>query len=194
MERQTGNAETSIAHTRADHGVRVTEAAGDGTQVLFDNDSREQEVVLRSNWRYRPRPGTALAWGVTARRLFGDFDLFDGPDRTRLDTRDEPLDVRALADGLARRAPSLPWSSRSVRVSRPHSGGRVDYFSLNARGRLVAAPSGCAYDLDPRTTLTAAAGIYRQTLPAWPPSRSTRTTAASTTSGPITPWPGCGGA
>ena len=79
--------------------MRVTEAAGDGTRVLFDNDSREQEVVLRSNWRYRPRPGTALAWGVTARRLFGDFDLFDGPDRTRLDTRDEPLDVRAALTG-----------------------------------------------------------------------------------------------
>ena len=160
-----GYAETSIAHTRADHGVHVTEAAGDQTRVLFDNDSREQEVVLRSNWRYRPRGGTALAWGVTARRLFGDFDLFDGPDRTRVDTRDEELDIRVSLAG--RKAGAFASVEQSVgRRLTATLGGRFDYFSLNARGDW-SPRLGLSYDLDPRTTLTAAAGVYRQTLPAW---------------------------
>ena len=160
-----GYAETSIAHTRAQHGVRVTEAAGDGTRLLFDNDSREQEVVLRSNWRYRPGPGTALAWGVTARRLFGDFDIFDGPDRTRLDTRDEPLDVRASLTGHKAGAFASLEQSLGPRLTAT-LGGRFDYFSLNARGAW-SPRLGLAYDLGPRTTLTAATGVYRQTLPAW---------------------------
>ena len=160
-----GYAETSIAHTRAEHGVRVTESAGDGTRVLFDNDSREQELVLRSNWRYRPRPGTALAWGVTARRLFGDFDLFDGPDRTRLDTRDEQLDVRAALTGHKAGAFASVEQSLGSRLTAT-LGGRFDYFSLNARGAW-SPRLGLAYDLDARTTLTAAAGVYHQTLPAW---------------------------
>ena len=162
---RNGYAETSIAHTRADHGVRVTEAAGDGTRVLFDNDSREQEVVLRSHWRYRPRPGTALAWGVTARRLFGDFDLFDGPDRTRVDTRDEQLDVRASLAGHKAGAFASVEQSLGTRLTAT-LGGRIDYFSLNARGAW-SPRLGLSYDLDPRTTLTAAAGVYHQTLPAW---------------------------
>ena len=160
-----GYAETSIAHTRADHGVRVTEAAGDETRVLFDNDSREQEVVLRSNWRHRPRPGTALAWGVTARRLFADYDLFDGPDRTRLDTRDEQLDVRASRTGRKAGAFASLEQSLGTRLTAT-LGGRFDYFSLNARGAW-SPRLGLAYDLDPRTTLTAAAGVYHQTLPVW---------------------------
>ena len=160
-----GYAETSIAHTRADHGVRVTEAVGDETRVLFDNDSREQEVVLRSNWHYRPRPGTALTWGVAARRLFGDFDLFDGPDRTRLGTREEQLDVRASLTGHKTGAFASLEQSLGSRL-KATLGGRFDYFSLNARGAW-SPRLGLAYDLDPRTTLTAAAGVYRQTLPAW---------------------------
>ena len=147
-----GYAETSIAHTRADHGAHVTEAAGDQTRVLFDNDSREQEVVLRSNWRYRPRGGTALAWGVTARRLFGDFDLFDGPDRTRVDTRDEELDIRVSLAG--RKAGAFASVEQAVGPRLTATlGGRFDYFSLNARGDW-SPRLGLSYDLDPRTTLT----------------------------------------
>ena len=45
-------------------------------------------------------------------------------------------------------------------------GGRFDYFALNGQG--VWSPRlGLAYELDPRTTLTAAAGVYHQTLPLW---------------------------
>ena len=160
-----GYAETSIAHTRADHRVHVTEGAGNETRTLFDNESREQEVVLRSHWRYRPRAGTALAWGVTARRLFGDFDLFDGPDRTRVDTRDEPLDVRvSMAEHKAGAFASVEQSV-GPRLTAT-LGGRFDYFTLNRQGSW-SPRLGLAYDVDPHTTLTAAAGVYRQTLPAW---------------------------
>ena len=67
-----GYAETSIAYTRSDYRVSVTDAPAEETRgaLLFDNESREQEVVLRSRWHYRPRTGTALTWGLTARRSF----------------------------------------------------------------------------------------------------------------------------
>ena len=162
-----GYAETSIAHTRADHGVRVTEAAGDETRVLFDNDSREQEVVLRSNWRHRPRRRDRAGVGrhreTAVRRLRSlRRARSHSPRYARRAAR-----RAGLAGRGARRAPSasLEQSLRS-RVSRPRLGGRFDYFSLNARGAW-SPRLGLAYDLDPRTTLTAAAGVYHQTLPVW---------------------------
>ena len=166
--------------------------AGNETRVLFDNDSREQEVVLRSNWRYRPRAGTALAWGVTARRLFGDFDLFDAPDRTRVDTHDEQLDVRVSLAGHKAGAFASLEQSVGPRLTAT-LGGRFDYFSLNARGDW-SPRLGLSYDLDPRTTLTAAdrrVTARRCPFGSWP---STRATAASTTSAPTTTSPACGGA
>ena len=160
-----GYAETSIAHTRADHGVRVTEAGAGGARLLFDNDSSEREVVLRSNWRFRPRAGTALAWGLTARRTFGDFDVFSRPDRTPVGTRDDPLDVRAALTGYKAGAFASLERSLGPRLTAT-LGGRFDHFSINGQGAW-SPRLGLAYDLDPRTTLTAAAGVYRQALPAW---------------------------
>ena len=84
--------------------------------------------MLRSNWRYRPRGGTALAWGVTARRLFGDFDLFNGPDRTRVDTREEELDIRVSLAG--RKAGAFASVEQSV-------GPRLT-ATLGGRGRVGA--------------------------------------------------------
>ncbi len=160
-----GYAETSVARTRADYGVHVTEAAGNEARALFDNESREQETVVRSHWRYRPRAGTALAWGVTARRVSGDFDLFARSDRTRLGTRDEQLDVRVLLSGNKSGAFASVEQSLGPRLTAT-LGGRFDHFTLNRQGAW-SPRLGLAYDVDPRTTLTAAAGVYRQTLPAW---------------------------
>ena len=160
-----GYAETSIARTRADYGVRVTEAADDEARTLFENDSREQETVLRSHWRYRPRAGTALAWGVTARRLSGDFDLFARSDRTRLGTRDEQLDVQTVLTGRKTGAFASVEQSVGPRLTAT-LGGRFDHFTVNRRGAWSPRVR-LAWDVDPRTTLTAAAGVYRQTLPAW---------------------------
>ena len=77
-----GYAETSLAYTRADYRTSVTDAPAGETRgaLLFDNESREQEVVLRSRWHHRPRTGTALTWGVTARRSFSRAAVFDAPD------------------------------------------------------------------------------------------------------------------
>ena len=160
-----GYAETSVARTRADYGVHVTEAGENETRILFDNESREQEVVLRSHWRYRPRAGTALMWGVTARRLSGDFDVFARSDRTRLGTRDEQLDVGVSLTGHKAGAFASVEQSVGPRLTAT-LGGRFDYFTLNRQGAW-SPRVGLAYDVDARTTLTAAAGVYRQTLPAW---------------------------
>ena len=126
-----GYAETSLARTRADYGVHVTEAADGETRTLFDNESREQAVVLRSHWRYRPRAGTALSWGVTARRLSGDFDLFARSDRTRLGTRDEQLDVRASLTGAKTGVFASVEQSVGSRLTASRGRGR----SAGSRGR-----------------------------------------------------------
>ncbi len=160
-----GYAETSVARTRADYAVHVTEAGENGTRTLFDNESSEQEVVLRSHWRYRPRAGAALRWGVTARRLSGDFDVFARSDRTRLGTRDEQLDVRAALKGHKAGVFASVEQSLGPRLTAT-LGGRFDHFTINRRGAW-SPRLRLAYHVDPRTTLTAAAGVYRQTLPAW---------------------------
>ena len=133
---------------RADYGVHVTEAAGNEARALFDNESREQETVVRSHWRYRPRAGTALAWGVTARRVSGDFDLF-----ARVPT------ARGL--GTAGRAAStfgywLSGNKSGAFASVEQSlgprltatlGGRFDHFTLNRQGAW-SPRLGLAYDVD----------------------------------------------
>ena len=160
-----GYAETSVARSRADYRVRVTEAGAGGARVLFDNESAEREVVLRSRWRWRPRAGTALGWGLTARRLFGDFAVFGRSDRTPVGTRGEPIDVRASLAGGKAGAWVSAEQSLGARLTAT-LGGRFDYFTLNGQ-RAWSPRFGLAWALDPRTTLTAAAGVYRQTLPAW---------------------------
>ena len=162
-----GYAETSLAYTRSDYRVSVTDAPAEETRspLLFDNESREQEVVLRSRWHHRPRTGTALTWGLTARRSFSRAAVFDAPDVTRVNTVDEGLDVReSLATHKAGAFVSLERSLGSRLTAT--LGGRFDYFALNRQGTW-SPRLGLAYDLDPRTTLTAAAGVYRQTLPSW---------------------------
>ena len=160
-----GYAETSVAQSRADYRVHVTESDDGGSRVLFDNESGEREVVLRSRWRWRPRAGTALGWGVTARRLFGDFEVFSRPDRTPVGTRGEPIDVHASLAGNKAGVWTSAEQSLGARLTAT-LGGRFDYFTLNGRGAW-SPRFGLAWVLDPRTTLTAAAGVYRQTLPAW---------------------------
>lgn len=160
-----GYAETSIAHTRADHSVRVTDAAEQEARVPFENDSHEQELVMRSHWHYRPRTGTALAWGVAARRLSGDFDLFSEADRTRLDS---PIDELDLRESLIGHKVGAFVSVEHTLVPRLKArlGGRFDYFSVNRQ--VDWSPRfGLAYDFDPFTTGVLAAGVYRQTLPSW---------------------------
>ena len=162
-----GYAETSLAHTRGDYRASVTDAPSEETRgdLLFDNESREQEAVLRSRWHYRPRTGTAWTWGVTARRSFSRAVVFDAPGVTRINTVEESLDVReSLATHKAGAFVSLERSVGSRLTAT--LGGRFDYFSLNGKGTW-SPRLGLAYDLDPLTTLTAAAGVYHQTLPSW---------------------------
>ena len=162
-----GYAETSIAYTRGDHRVSVADAPAGETRgpLLFDNESREQEVVLRSRWHHRPRTGTALTWGVTARRALIRAAVFDAPEVTRVNTVDERLDVRkSLATNRTGAFASLE-QSLGPRLTAT-LGGRFDHDALDGRGRW-SPRLGLAYDLDPVTTLTAAAGVYRQPLPAW---------------------------
>ena len=162
-----GYAETSLAYTRSAYRVSVTDAPTESVRgpLLFDNESREQEVVLRSRWHHRPRAGTALTWGATARRSVSRARVFDAPELTRVNTVDERLDLHeSLATHKSGAFVSVDQSLGSRLIAT--LGGRFDYFALNGKG--VWSPRlKLAYELDPRTTLTAAAGVYHQTLPLW---------------------------
>ena len=124
-----GYAETSLAYTRSAYRVSVTDAPAGAMRgpLLFDNESREEEVVLRSRWHYRPRTGTALTWGATARRSFSRASVFDAPELTRVNTVDERLDLNeSLAAHKSGAFVSVDQSLGSRLVAT--LGGRFDYF------------------------------------------------------------------
>ena len=156
-----GYGETSLAYTRGDFGVDVLD--GDSRQQLFRNDSREQNLALRSNFRYSASPRTSLAWGVAARRTFNDYDLFDEADTNRVSVVEDEL-------SLIERVTALKFgayvSLRQLFISRMSAtvGARFEYFDLNEEIDL-APRLALAYQLDERTTLNAAYGIYYQNLP-----------------------------
>ena len=82
-----------------------------------------------------------------------------------MNTVDERLDLRESLG--AYKAGAFVSFDQSVGARLTATlGGRFDYFSANGRG--VWSPRlGLAYEVDPRTTLTAAAGVYHQALPLW---------------------------
>ena len=161
-----GYSETSLAHTRVDHSVDVAEESIESTRMLlFGNESTKREVVLRSNWHYRPDTETALVWGVAARRLLGDFAVYNRPARTRVNVVDEGLDLRErLTTGKFAAFVTIDrrLSSRLTATA----GARFDSFGLNAQ-KTWSPRLALAYEVDSRTTATAAAGLYEQTLPLW---------------------------
>ena len=161
-----GYAETSLAHTRVDHSVAVTEESPGSTRTLrFGNESTEREIALRSNWHYRPGAGTALVWGMTARRVLGDFEVFNRPALTRANALDEGLDLRETLKTSKLGAFASVDRRLASRLTAT-AGARFDFFGLN--GEKTWSPRlALAYEIDSRTTATAAAGQYRQTLPLW---------------------------
>ena len=162
-----GYGETSLAYTRGGYGLVFRDRStdeGDG-RLRLDNSSVEQEVVVRSNWHYQADAGLHLSWGVNARRSWSDFDVFETANATRVNVVDEGIDVRGTLRSrkLGAFAQMEKWLGERVTAG---LGARFDYFSLNRQGTW-SPRLDLAYRVDPRTTLTTAAGTYYQTLPAW---------------------------
>ncbi|MDP6016803.1 MAG: TonB-dependent receptor [Candidatus Latescibacteria bacterium] len=155
-----GYANTSVAFSRGSFGLDVTD--GDSGVVIFGNDSQEKELVLRSNFHYRAGTATELDWGLVTRRLFSDYVLFAKTDTNRVgQTTDE---VR-VGEGVEATKVGL-FASVGQRLTprlRLTAGLRFDYFDLNEEYDL-APRLGLTYDIDDRTSISAATGIYYQNL------------------------------
>ncbi|MBW2256475.1 MAG: TonB-dependent receptor, partial [Deltaproteobacteria bacterium] len=154
-----------MAFTLADFAIDVND--GDEGQEepgppIYSNDSQERELTLRSNFHYRVRPGTELGWGMVARRIFSDYTIFFKSDTNRVGATTPEVvvgeDVAATKLGL--------YTSLEQRLGLRLSltaGVRFEYFDLNEEYDL-APRLGLSFDLDDRTSISAAYGIYYQNL------------------------------
>jgi hypothetical protein len=155
-----GYANTSLAVSVTDFAVEVVN--GDLGSDIYRNDSQEREIALRSNFRYRPRSGTQLSWGTAARRIFSDYEIFFKADTNRVGQTTPEVrvgqDVAASKVGL--------YASLEQRLTRGLTGVaglRLDYYDLNEEYDL-APRLGLTWEIDNRTSLNAACGIYYQNL------------------------------
>ena len=157
----SGYSETSVAYTRGDFSVNVLD--GESRDRLFTNESREQEIVVRSSVYYTPRQGTSLTWGLVARRMFSNFEIFDDADTNRVNAVEEELrvhqDVTTAKVGVFASVKESFGPRLSATV-----GARFEYFDFNEE--IDWSPRlALAYELDELTILNASVGIYHQNLP-----------------------------
>ena len=157
-----GFANTSIALTTADFAIDVLDGGQNRTR-LFRNRSDEREVTLRSRFHYRVRSGTQLSWGLTARRIFSDFDIFLAADTNRVGQPTPELRVSESVT-TAKIGAHLEWQQQLVPSLTATAGVRLDYFGDNEEYDLGPRLS-LAWQVDPLTSVSAAWGIYYQNLP-----------------------------
>ena len=160
-----GYANTSLAFAYADFSLDVRE--GDEGQAdpgppIYRNESQERDLTLRSNFHYRLRRGTNLDWGLVSRRIFSSYDIFFKSDTNRVGQTTPEVrvgeDVETTKTGL--------YASLQQRFGPRLSataGVRFEYFDLNEEYDL-APRLGLAWEIDERTSLNAAYGIYYQNL------------------------------
>ena len=156
-----GYANTSLAFSRADFAIDVVD--GDRGTPVYANASQERELVLRSNFHRRLGADTELAWGLVGRRLFSDYAIAVTADTNRVGAAvpalvvDESVNTHKV--GLFASVEQRLLPQVAIRA-----GLRLDYFALNEEYDL-APRLGLEFDLDERTSLNAAYGIYYQNLP-----------------------------
>jgi TonB-dependent receptor-like protein/carboxypeptidase-like protein len=160
-----GYTNTSLAFAYADFSMDVRQ--GDAGQVdpgppIYRNESQERDLTLRSSFHYRLRRGTDLDWGLVGRRIFSSYDIFFKSDTNRVG-RTTP-EIRVDRDVETTKA-GLYASLRQrfgLRLAAT-AGVRFDYFDFNKEYDL-APRLGLTYEVDERTSLNAAYGIYYQNL------------------------------
>ena len=156
-----GYANTSLAITVADFGTDVED--GDTRRRLYENDSRERALVLRSSVEYSPAAGTALSSGLVARRVFSDYAIFADDDTNRIGAHIPEIQIGENITA-AKVGFFISWQQEFERRFSTTLGARFDYFDLNEEFDL-APRLALTYALDEHTSLNAAAGTYYQNLP-----------------------------
>ena len=155
-----GYANTSLAFALTDYGVDVVD--GNLGTAIYGNDSQEREITLRSNFHYRPRPGTELTWGLVGRRILSDYQIYLNPDTNRLGQPTPEVDVGE--DVTTSKLGVFASLEQRLMVRLTGTAGvRFEYFALNEEYDL-APRLGVTYEIDERTSINAAYGIYYQNL------------------------------
>jgi len=157
----SGYATTSLAYAYSDFVLEVVDY--ETRERRYSNDSQERELALRSDFFYRLRPGSALSLGLNAKRFFSDFSISAAADTNRLNIATPELrlgeDVTTSKIGL-----HLSYEQTLFQRLKTTVGLRYDYFAFNEEHDL-APRLAVSYDLDEKTSLNAAAGVYYQNLP-----------------------------
>lgn len=154
---------TSVAHTLSDYDESSRDLATD--LPLLRNRSTEQWLRVRHETRVQLPAGFAVRFGGDVGRLWADYDdLYSAhvgplgdtvaglPVHDRLTGTRWGLYATAVAPLLARLTATL--------------GLRADGFSTTGNEVAWSPRASLAYRLDDATVVSAAAGVYRQTLPA----------------------------
>lgn len=156
-----GYSDTSVSHTftRFDYDFRNTAA----DTLYLDNVSEEERFHIRNVNHLSFGHAHKLRFGFEGARSTSRYDYFSasytGPLGQEVPEAGKRIDVSANQASLFAEYTLTPFSPLSVNL-----GLRADYFSYT--GRTVVSPRGSlTLRLSDRTSVSAAAGIFRQNLP-----------------------------
>ncbi len=158
---QTGYSEFSLAHT-------IMKTDGDVYETftglhLLDNRSNEQEYKFRNKNHIRFNSSHMTEIGVDAKYLYTTYEHEFSPYTDRLGNVTPGMvvdaDIRTIKAGAFLQH---TWKISDHLTFLP--GARFDYFNLTGRGN-VSPRASMTYDFNPRTSLTASAGVFFQNLP-----------------------------
>lgn len=128
---------------------------------IFRNRSTEGETSLRADVVLKPSRTSELSFGSQVRYIRFVSDLALPGYRT---TFGDSLNINVsnfLSTGYKGSA-YVQFSHRLLRDFNTIVGARIDYFSLINTKTYLSPRASLTYDLTPVTTLTASAGVYRQ--------------------------------
>ena len=156
-----GYALTSLAYSYTDFAIDVRDEHS--LRPLYQNAARERAIALRSNFHYNLQPGRTFSWGVTGKRIFSDFNIFDTATTNRLNTTEPELHIQDRIE-TGKAGLYLLYEHHLSQRLQTTLGLRYDYFAYNGAANL-APHLALRYDLGPKTSLQGAWGIYYQSLP-----------------------------
>ncbi len=128
---------------------------------IFRNRSIEGETSLRADVVLKPSRTSELSFGSQVKyiRFVSDLAL-PGYRTTFGDSLN--INVRNFLSTGYKGSAYAQFSHRLLRDFNATVGARIDYFSLINTKTYLSPRASLAYDLTPVTTLTASAGVYRQ--------------------------------
>ena len=156
-----GYSETSLAISASDF-IITSDDNPTGVR-LFSNDAQERDLALRSRTFARLRPGSALEWGIDAKRIASDFEIFVAEDTNRVNT---VIPEQHIGDQVRTTKAGAYVSLEQILTPRLKAAGglRLDYFDFNEE--VDWSPRmALTFDVDGVTSINAAWGLYHQNLP-----------------------------